>query len=42
MQSKSVFLALDDGITASDIRKVLMMAGVSKLKVCSTCENMFK
>jgi len=42
MQSKSVFLALDDGITASDIRKVLMMAGVSKLKVFSTCENMLK
>ncbi len=42
MQNKSVFLALNDGITASDIRKVLMGAGVFKLKVFSTCENMLK
>ncbi len=42
MQNKSVFLTLDDGITASDIRKVLISAGVMKLKVFSTCENMMK
>ncbi len=42
MHSKSVFIALDDGITASDIRKVLMMAGISRLKVFSTCENMLR
>ncbi len=42
MQNKSVFLALDDGITAADIRRVLMDAGLSKLKVFSTCENLLK
>ncbi len=42
MQNKSVFLALDDGITASDIRKVLMGAGVNNLKVFSTCANMMR
>ncbi len=42
MQNKSVFLALDDGITASDIRKVLISCGVINLKIFSTCENMMK
>ncbi len=42
MQNKSVFLALDDGITASNIRKILIDAGIINLKVFSTYENMLK
>lgn len=42
MQNKSIFLALDDSIIASDVRRVLMDAGLVRLKVFSTSDNMLK